>query len=205
VQCIVGLGIVNMSMLLLISWNSTFRNIHTALRNKGLTLRQHVKNTYHIRPACTVPRFVPTVGCSFICLFMLSLPGSHIVTGMRANPQLMITLTPSHPFMFALPAVLVLALLVRACVCTCAGGRNCVCVCVYLSVRVCRLNNVESCYLQIHTQQTDNENRHTDKITRRKTRKAFVPWLVHETIQKKTECSPLASTEEYCWTYIQCI
>jgi uncharacterized membrane protein len=63
----------------------------------------------------------------------------------------------------ALPAVLVLALLVRTYVCTCAGGWNCVCVCVYLSVRVCQLNNVDSCYLQIHTQQTDNENIHTHK------------------------------------------
>jgi hypothetical protein len=131
-QCIVGLGIVNMRRFILISWNSTFGNIHTVLRNKGPTLRQHVKNTYHIRPACTVPRFVPTVGCSFSCLFLLSLPGGHIATGMRANPQLMITLTPSHPLMFALPAVLVLALFVRVFVPVRGVGTLCLCACRYV-------------------------------------------------------------------------
>jgi hypothetical protein len=136
--CIVGLGIVNMSLLLLISWSSTFRNIDTVLRNKGLTLRQHVKNTYHIRPACTVPRFVPTVGCSSICLFMLSLPGNHIVTGMRGNPQLMITLTPSHPTHVVCIACGACVGVVSSYVCLylCRGLELCVCVCVLVGTCV---------------------------------------------------------------------
>jgi hypothetical protein len=83
-------------------------------------------------------------------------------------------------------------------------GVGTVCVCVCLSVRVCQLNNVESCYLHIHTQQTDNENIHTHK-SHIETREKHSYLGLSIKPNRKTECSPLASTEESCWTDIHAI